>query len=116
MNLVEQAMTAHWGEKCDSYEQGCPVCDAWREYENLVTYGETLNKENQMTYLTEAQLHKAAQYLETREGGFANAIALAYYRADKDNQRILLNAFAPLFEQAYEKWADYDTNQSTKEN
>ena len=44
MNLVEEAITAHWGEKCDSYEQGCPVCDAWREYENLVTYGETLNK------------------------------------------------------------------------
>ena len=44
MNLVEEAMTAHWGEKCDDYEEGCPVCDAWREYENLVTYGETLNK------------------------------------------------------------------------
>jgi hypothetical protein len=39
MNLVEQALTEHWGEKCDSYERGCPVCDAWREYENLVTYG-----------------------------------------------------------------------------
>ena len=44
MNLIEQAMTAHWGEKCDDYEQGCPVCDAWREYENLATYGETLKK------------------------------------------------------------------------
>ena len=44
MNLIEQAITGHWGEKCDSYEQGCPVCDAWREYENLVTYGETLTK------------------------------------------------------------------------
>ena len=41
-----------------------------------------------MTYLTDVQLHKAAQYLETREGGFANAIALAYYRADKDNEKI----------------------------
>lgn len=39
MNLVEEALTEHWGEKCDSYEQGCVVCDAWREYENLVTYG-----------------------------------------------------------------------------
>ena len=39
MNLVEQALTEHWGEKCNDYEQGCPVCDAWREYENLVTYG-----------------------------------------------------------------------------
>jgi hypothetical protein len=44
MNLVEEAITAHWGEKCDDYEQGCPVCDAWREYENLVAYGETLKK------------------------------------------------------------------------
>jgi hypothetical protein len=62
-----------------------------------------------MTYLTDAQIFRAAQYLETREGGFANAIALAYYRADLQNQKILLNAFAPLFEQAYEKWASYDT-------
>jgi hypothetical protein len=30
-------MTAHWGERCDDYEQGCPVCDAWREYDNLLT-------------------------------------------------------------------------------
>ncbi len=45
MNLVEQAITEHWGEKCDSYERGCPVCDAWREYEDLVVYGEILKKE-----------------------------------------------------------------------
>ena len=39
MNLVEEALTQHWGKPCTDYEQGCPVCDAWREYENLVTYG-----------------------------------------------------------------------------
>ena len=49
MNLVEEAMTGHWGERCDGYEQGCPVCDAWAEYDNLVIFGETLNKEKQMT-------------------------------------------------------------------
>lgn len=48
MNLVEQAITEHWGERCDGYEQGCPVCDAWREYDNLVIYGETLNKVSQV--------------------------------------------------------------------
>jgi len=42
MNLVEEALTEHWGPKCSEYEEGCIVCDAWREYENLVTYGETL--------------------------------------------------------------------------
>jgi hypothetical protein len=42
MNLVEEALTEQWGEKCPEYEQGCVVCQAWREYENLVTYGESL--------------------------------------------------------------------------
>ena len=36
MNRIEEALTAHWGDRCDDYEQGCPVCDAWREYDNLV--------------------------------------------------------------------------------
>jgi hypothetical protein len=44
MNLVEEALTGHWGPKCSEYEEGCIVCDAWREYENLATYGETLKK------------------------------------------------------------------------
>lgn len=44
MNLVEEALTGHWGPKCSEYEEGCVVCDAWREYENLATYGETLTK------------------------------------------------------------------------
>jgi hypothetical protein len=39
MNLVEEALTEQWGPKCSEYEEGCIVCDAWREYENLVTYG-----------------------------------------------------------------------------
>ena len=37
MNRIEEALTAHWGDRCDDYEQGCPVCDAWREYDNLMT-------------------------------------------------------------------------------
>jgi hypothetical protein len=36
MNLVEEALTGHWGPKCSEYEEGCIVCDAWREYENFV--------------------------------------------------------------------------------
>jgi hypothetical protein len=33
MNLVEEAITGHWGERCLEHEDGCPVCDAWREYD-----------------------------------------------------------------------------------
>jgi hypothetical protein len=54
--------------------------------------------------MTDAQIHEAAGYLETREGGFANAIAMAYYRADSGNKRRLLDAFGDLFESAYAKW------------
>ena len=50
MNLVEEALTGHWGPKCSEYEEGCIVCDAWREYENLATYGETLTKEAQKAF------------------------------------------------------------------
>lgn len=54
--------------------------------------------------LTHEQLYEAASYLENKEGGFGNAIALAYYRADSDNQRKLIEAFSELFERAYAKW------------
>jgi hypothetical protein len=38
MNCIEQAMTDYWGERCDSYEQGCVVCDAWNDYDALVNH------------------------------------------------------------------------------
>jgi hypothetical protein len=36
MNLIEQAIEGQWGERCPDYEEGCLVCEAWREYDNLV--------------------------------------------------------------------------------
>ena len=38
MNCIEQAMNEYWGERCDSYEQGCPACDAWGEYDALLNH------------------------------------------------------------------------------
>jgi hypothetical protein len=49
--------------------------------------------------------HRAAQVMEQRGGGFANAIAQAYYKADSTNARILREAFADLFETHYAKWS-----------
>jgi hypothetical protein len=43
MNLVEQALTGHWGERCAEHQDGCPVCDAWRQYDNLVTDNKVTN-------------------------------------------------------------------------
>lgn len=30
---IKEAITAHWGERCKEHETGCPVCDAWAEFD-----------------------------------------------------------------------------------
>jgi 2-oxo-4-hydroxy-4-carboxy--5-ureidoimidazoline (OHCU) decarboxylase len=54
--------------------------------------------------------HRAAQTMEKMGGGFAAALALAYYRADGSNQAAILAAFPDLFEKyrriAYELQPD----------
>jgi len=48
--------------------------------------------------MTDADLHKAAHNMENYGGGFAGAIALAYFRADSNNRERIINAFPELFE------------------
>lgn len=49
--------------------------------------------------MTDSQLYKAAHEMEAMGGGFASAIALAFFRADGHNKRRLLYAFGDLFVQ-----------------
>ena len=42
--------------------------------------------------------HRAAQLMEKIGGGFASALALAYFRGDGTNQARILGAFGDLFE------------------
>jgi len=44
MNPIKRAMLEYWGERCEDYEEGCVVCDAWREYDNLVTDNKVANE------------------------------------------------------------------------
>ena len=44
MNKIEEAIEGQWGERCPDYEEGCPVCEAWREYDNLVMDNKLSNK------------------------------------------------------------------------
>ena len=43
MNLIEQAIESYWGERCSDYEEGCVVCEAWRDYDNLVMDNKVAN-------------------------------------------------------------------------
>ena len=51
------------------------------------------------TQLAQANLnHRAAQAMDIWGGGFASALAVAYFRADADNQARMLAAWPNLFE------------------
>jgi hypothetical protein len=44
MNLIEQAIESYWGERCPDYEEGCVVCEAWRDYDNLLMDNKIANE------------------------------------------------------------------------
>jgi hypothetical protein len=50
MNLIEQAIEEYWGARCEDYEEGCVVCDAWREYDNLVMDNKVANEMAQKAF------------------------------------------------------------------
>ena len=43
-------MLEYWGERCEDYEEGCVVCEAWREYDNLVMDNKVANEIAQKTF------------------------------------------------------------------
>ena len=47
-------------------------------------------------HMTESELYEAARAMENYGGGFAESIALAFYRADGHNRKKLLYAFGDL--------------------
>ena len=46
----------------------------------------------------EEQNHRAARLMQKLGGGFASALAVAYFHADADNQARILAAWPDLFE------------------
>ena len=42
MNMLEQAIEGHWGERCPDHEDECVVCKAWEQYDQVVKYEELL--------------------------------------------------------------------------
>ena len=52
------------------------------------------------------QGHRAAQMMEQEGGGFASALAKAYYLADSANAMRLRLAFFDMFEKYYERYEE----------
>jgi hypothetical protein len=34
-NAIHEAVTFYWGERCPDHIEGCPVCEAWKQYDKL---------------------------------------------------------------------------------
>ncbi len=32
---IKEAIIEYWGERCNGYSEGCPVCEAWKELDAL---------------------------------------------------------------------------------
>jgi hypothetical protein len=54
---------------------------------------------DQTPHMTERQLYEAAYEMDRSGGGFASAVANAFFRADGYNRKRLLFAFGDLFVQ-----------------
>ena len=38
-NPVHEAVQFYWGERCPEHEDGCPTCEAWKQYDQLIQKG-----------------------------------------------------------------------------
>lgn len=32
---IKEAITEHWGERCDDFDADCVCCQAWKEWDDL---------------------------------------------------------------------------------
>jgi hypothetical protein len=39
-NAIAEAIEFYWGERCPDHEAGCPICEAWKQYDLLVKHNE----------------------------------------------------------------------------
>ena len=77
MNLIEQAIESYWGERCSDYEEGCVVCEAWREYDNLVMDNKIANEIAQKAF---TEVNKDGKFvapisLQRAEESIRNAVS-----------------------------------------
>jgi hypothetical protein len=63
MKLITEAIEAHWGARCSEREEGCPVCDAWRQYDNLITDVKVTN----LIIKEHEAMHEAVLSIRVRE-------------------------------------------------
>jgi len=57
-DLIEQAITEFYGERCDDYLAECVVCTVWKEYDDLVALADRATWTNQKKHEHDLKLKK----------------------------------------------------------
>jgi len=34
-NAIAEAVESYWGERCPDFEESCPTCAAWKQYDKM---------------------------------------------------------------------------------
>jgi hypothetical protein len=89
---IKEAITEHWGERCADHEPGCPICDAWAEFDALLAERDALQAKVEAAHAAgfEACREMAAGILEERGGdGWAEKMEAEWASVQAESIRAL---------------------------
>lgn len=56
-NYIAEAITEQWGERCSEYAEGCACCEAWKQYDGLLSQSAALASAREVMQWVEARLY-----------------------------------------------------------
>jgi hypothetical protein len=45
---IQEAIESYWGKRCPEHEDGCPVCEVWKQYYELLNPKPTIMLERRL--------------------------------------------------------------------
>lgn len=66
MKLIEEALIEYYGERCPDFADGCPCCEAWAEFDELITRIKELENDVAKREDHRGKLMKGYRGLETQ--------------------------------------------------
>lgn len=82
MKLIEEAMVIAWGKRCPDHADGCPVCEAWAEYDEIMeAFGDAMNDSFQLGW--DHAIATIYRWLEPRDEYSADELRATWGAADE---------------------------------
>lgn len=76
MKLIEEALIEYYGERCPDFAEGCPCCEAWAEFDALITRCKQLEQINADLCRSHGVLNVTGAKLDTKVETLENQLAV----------------------------------------